>query len=55
MEKRKKLFFTKEDNTAGLIEKINEEQMAKIVGGLDPEWKEKPPTTYTESTYVRRV
>lgn len=52
MEKKKKFFFTKEDNSEKIIEKIDKKQMAKIVGGTN-EWTEKPPTTYTESTYVR--
>jgi hypothetical protein len=55
MEKKKKFFFSKEENVVEHIEKIDEKQMAGLIGGLMAykSWKETPPPTYSESTYVR--
>lgn len=53
MEKRKKFFFTKEDNVMESIEKIERKQMLKILGGTDVEAYKCATCVYTESTYVR--
>lgn len=54
MKKRKKFFFTKEDNVMQHFEKIERKQMLKILGGTDIEAYKCATCVYTESTYVRR-
>ena len=50
MKKRKKFFFTKEDNVMERIEKIERKQMLKILGGNDIEAYKCATCVYTEST-----